>query len=187
MITASQEFCVVTLSLISRRPFADDECYPVLLDITKGTSVQLKHVKYPTSFKTCLQQMVGAGYEAFETASKSMLRINNASSQLPEKIKSAVQILIAGTSPEEVEILLPLELEAIANLTSICVCVRLCTPWVLDTENASLLTYCVRDAAKTSERAFLNISALAQEMLECATFKVCSPPFICKFVAYLVQ
>ena len=101
MITASvtQEFCVVTLSLISRRPFADDECYPALLDITKGISVQLKHVKYPTSFKTCLEQMVGVGYEVFETASNSMTRINNASNQLPGKIRNAFKILRVVTRP----------------------------------------------------------------------------------------
>ncbi|KAI9458447.1 hypothetical protein HD554DRAFT_1710139 [Boletus coccyginus] len=117
--------------------------------ISENKSFKFTHAKYPSSFKTCLQQMVGDGYTAFETASHQMTRINNASGQLPEAIKRAVTIIIQSTSPIEVEYLLPNALDSISELTNICV-----------------------DASRTCERAFVNISALAQEILECTTYKV---------------
>ncbi|KAF8137146.1 hypothetical protein EV363DRAFT_1534747 [Boletus edulis] len=112
-------------------------------------SVKFTYAKYPTSFKTCLQQMVGDGYTVFETASHQMTRINNASSQLPDAIRRAVTIIVQSTSPAEVEYLLPNALDSVSELTNICI-----------------------DASRTCERAFVRISALAQEILECTTYKI---------------
>ena len=96
--------------------------YPAL--ISENTSVKLTHAKHPTSFKACLQQMVGDGYTAFETASHEMTRIHNASSQMPDTIKRAVSILIQNTSPQEVKYLLPIALDSVSELSAICVYVR---------------------------------------------------------------
>jgi hypothetical protein len=112
-------------------------------------TIKFTYAKYPTSFKTCLQQMVGDGYTAFETASHQMTRINNASSQLPDAIRRAVTIIVQNTSPIEVEHLLPNALDSVSELTNICI-----------------------DASRTCERAFVKISALAQEILECTTYKM---------------
>ncbi|KAG8216620.1 hypothetical protein J3R82DRAFT_6808 [Butyriboletus roseoflavus] len=117
--------------------------------ISENKSAKFTYAKYPTSFKTCLQQMVGDGYTAFETASYQMTRINNASSQLPEAIKRAVTIIIQSQSPIELEYLLPDALDAVSELTNICV-----------------------DASRSCESAFVRISALAQEILECTTYKI---------------
>ncbi|KIJ62951.1 hypothetical protein HYDPIDRAFT_41638 [Hydnomerulius pinastri MD-312] len=115
----------------------------------ENTNVKLLYTKYPTSFKTCLQQMVGEGYTAFETASHEMTRIHNASSQLPAVIKTSVMIIMNGVSPVEVETLLPIQLEAVTELAEICM-----------------------DASQSCEKAFTRLSGLAQEILECATFRV---------------
>ncbi|KAF8548700.1 hypothetical protein OG21DRAFT_1516026 [Imleria badia] len=117
--------------------------------ISGNTDLKLTYAKYPTSFKTCLQQMVGDGYIAFETASHQMTRINNASSQLPDAIKRAVTVIVQSRSPIEVEYLLPNALDSVLELTNICT-----------------------DASRTCERAFVRISALAQEILECTTYKI---------------
>ncbi|KAG9311531.1 hypothetical protein JVU11DRAFT_7735 [Chiua virens] len=117
--------------------------------VSDNKATNFTYAKYPTSFKTCLQQMVGDGYTAFETASHQMTRINNASSQLPEAIKRAVMIIVQNQSPVEVEYLLPNALDSISELTNICI-----------------------DASRSCERAFIRISALAQEILECTTYKI---------------
>ena len=76
--------------------------------------------------------MVGDGYNAFETASHQMTRINNASSQLPEAIKRAVTIIIQSPSAIEVEYLLPNALDSVSELTNICMCVHPYVPCGLD-------------------------------------------------------
>ncbi|KAH7884865.1 hypothetical protein F5I97DRAFT_1511093 [Phlebopus sp. FC_14] len=114
----------------------------------ENKNIKLTYAKYPTSFKTSLQQMVGEGYTAFETASHQMTRIQSASSQLPGVIKSAVTIIVNG-APAEVENLLPIQLEAVTDLTDICM-----------------------NAAQNCEMGFTRISGLAQEILECATYRI---------------
>lgn len=141
--------------------------------ISENKSAKFTYAKYPTSFKTCLQQMVGDGYSAFETASHQMTRINNASSQLPEAIKRAVTVIIQSTSPIEVEYLLPNALDSVSELTNICMCVSPPMALVcLKVRMSQLLILRGRDASRTCERAFVRISALAQEILECTTYKV---------------
>lgn len=108
---------------------------PALIsDNTK--SIKFTYAKYPTSFKTCLQQMVGDGYTAFETASHQMTRIHNVSAQLPDAIRRAVTVIVQSTSPAEVEYLLPNALDSVSELTNICVyvvCMRVVAgmPWFL--------------------------------------------------------
>ncbi|KAF8550523.1 hypothetical protein OG21DRAFT_1487701 [Imleria badia] len=145
--SGTSDFCMSLPSPISQRLFTGKGpgYHPALISENTNTSVKLTYAKYPTSFKTCLQQMVGDGYTAFETASHEMTRINNASSQLPDAIKRDVTILVKSTSPQEVEYLLPTALESVSELTNICV-----------------------DASRTCETAFVRISSLAQEILECA-------------------
>ncbi|EMD39269.1 hypothetical protein CERSUDRAFT_122690 [Gelatoporia subvermispora B] len=106
------------------------------------------HAKYPDSFKACLQQMVGDGYKAFEGAHHNMTRIQNAASQMPDLIKTAVDLAITGT-PEEVKIFLPGQIDGVVELAKIC-----------------------REAARDSELAFRDIMGLAQEMVLACTHKV---------------
>ncbi|KIO28092.1 hypothetical protein M407DRAFT_6970 [Tulasnella calospora MUT 4182] len=110
--------------------------------------VTWEYAKYPDSFKSCLQQMVGDGYRAFEGAHANMERIQNASSQMPDVIRTAVNTILKGSS-EEVKVYLPNQVQAVLRLAAIC-----------------------QDAAKACETAFENISGLAQEMVLACTHKV---------------
>lgn len=77
-----------------------------------------------------------------------MERIQNASSQMPDAIRTAVTTILQAT-PEEVKTFLPNQIKAVLQLAGIC-----------------------KDAASACETAFVNISGLAQEMVLACTHKV---------------
>ncbi|KAK7694431.1 hypothetical protein QCA50_001617 [Cerrena zonata] len=107
-----------------------------------------EYARVPGSFKACLMQMVNEGYNAFGTAHKSMTRIQNASSQLPDVIKTAVYTIIKG-SPNEVNAYLPEQIKSALQLANICA-----------------------SAAKESEDAFHGIQNLAGELVVACTNQV---------------
>ncbi|KAI0683167.1 hypothetical protein BC835DRAFT_1473001 [Cytidiella melzeri] len=107
-----------------------------------------QYATHPGSFKACLMQMVNEGYTAFGTAHKSMTRIQNASSQLPDVIKTAVLTIIKG-SPNEIKLYLPDQIESALQLANICA-----------------------SAAKESEDAFHGIQNLAGELVVACTNQV---------------
>ncbi|KAI0086014.1 hypothetical protein BDY19DRAFT_895518 [Irpex rosettiformis] len=107
-----------------------------------------EYARVPGSFKACLMQMVNEGYTAFGTAHKSMTRIQNASSQLPDVIKTAVYTIIKG-NPDEVKVYLPDQIQSALDLANICA-----------------------SAAKESEDAFHGIQNLAGELVVACTNQV---------------
>ncbi|KAI0804724.1 hypothetical protein BC629DRAFT_1590958 [Irpex lacteus] len=107
-----------------------------------------QYAKVPGSFKACLMQMVNEGYNAFGTAHQSMTRIQNASSQLPDVIKTAVYTIIKG-NPEEVNAYLPDQIQSALDLANVCA-----------------------SAAKESEEAFHGIQNLAGELVVACTYQV---------------
>lgn len=78
-----------------------------------------KFAKYPESFKTSLEQVVGDSFEAFSTAHAEMENIQNASAQMPGEIRTAVMTILKA-SPKEVEVYLPGQLEGVRTLAEIC-------------------------------------------------------------------
>ncbi|KAI0701082.1 hypothetical protein BC835DRAFT_1265443, partial [Cytidiella melzeri] len=107
-----------------------------------------QYATHPGSFKACLMQMVKEGYKSFGTAHKSMTRIQNASSQLPDVIRDAVLTIINGT-PIEIKTLLPDQITAALKLAKICA-----------------------TAAQESEDAFHGIQNLAGELVIACTNQV---------------
>lgn len=107
-----------------------------------------QYALYPGSFKTCLQQMVGDGLTAYESAEKEMTTIRDLCSGLPATIADAVKIILQG-SPREVELFLPNTIESALQSAKEC-----------------------RDAASRCEAVFQNICGLAQELMLACTNKV---------------
>ncbi|KAJ7105003.1 hypothetical protein C8R44DRAFT_807438 [Mycena epipterygia] len=105
-----------------------------------------KFALHPDSFKSCLQQMVGDGYTAFETAHKNMEIINNNASQMPEVITTIVNLVLKG-SAQDISDLFQNSIDDLQALSQKC-----------------------RDSAHESETAFQNISGLAQEMVLACTY-----------------
>ncbi|KAF8145362.1 hypothetical protein K438DRAFT_1991885 [Mycena galopus ATCC 62051] len=105
-----------------------------------------KHALHPDSFKSCLQQMVGDGYTAFETAHKDMEIINNNAGQMPEVIATIVNLVLKG-SAQDISDLFQNSIDDLQALSQKC-----------------------RDSAHESEKAFQNISGLAQEMVLACTY-----------------
>ncbi|KAJ7930928.1 hypothetical protein B0H13DRAFT_2309235 [Mycena leptocephala] len=104
------------------------------------------HALHPDSFKSCLQQMVGDGYTAFETAHKNMEIINNNANQMPEVIATIVNLVLKGSAQD------------IADLFQNSI-----------TDLQTLSQKC-RDSAHETETAFREISGLAQEMVLACTY-----------------
>ncbi|KAJ7203378.1 hypothetical protein GGX14DRAFT_570255 [Mycena pura] len=104
------------------------------------------HALHPDSFKSCLQQMVGDGYTAFETAHKNMEIINNNANQMPEVITTIVNLVLKGSAQD------------IADLFQNSI-----------TDLQTLSQKC-RDSAHETETAFREISGLAQEMVLACTY-----------------
>ncbi|KAJ7203357.1 hypothetical protein GGX14DRAFT_369697 [Mycena pura] len=104
------------------------------------------HALHPDSFKSCLQQMVGDGYTAFETAHKNMEIINNNANQMPEVITTIVNLVLKGSAQD------------IADLFQNSI-----------TDLQTLSQKC-RDSAHETETAFRDISGLAQEMVLACTY-----------------
>ncbi|KAF7369621.1 hypothetical protein MVEN_00292900 [Mycena venus] len=105
-----------------------------------------KFAQHPDSFKSCLQQMVGDGYTAFETAHKNMEIINNNSAQMPEVISTIVNLVLKG-SAQDISDLFQNSIDDLQSLSQKC-----------------------RDSAQESEKAFQDISGLAQEMVLACTY-----------------
>ncbi|KAF7340560.1 hypothetical protein MSAN_02127500 [Mycena sanguinolenta] len=105
-----------------------------------------KYALRPDSFKSCLQQMVGDGYRAFETAHAKMEVINNCSGQMPGVIADIVNLVLKG-SVQDIEDLFQNMIDDVQGLSAKC-----------------------RDAAHDCEQEFLNMCGLAQEMVLACTY-----------------
>ncbi|KAI0259446.1 hypothetical protein BC834DRAFT_630515 [Gloeopeniophorella convolvens] len=108
---------------------------------------QWKHVKHPDSFKTCLMQMVGDGYTAFENAHTNMETIQALSEQMPRVIRDLVEVLIKGTE-KEIELFFESRLNNLLSLSQRC-----------------------EEAATACEKGFQNLSDLTQELSLGCTYK----------------
>jgi hypothetical protein len=108
---------------------------------------QWNHVRAPDSFKTCLMQLVGDGYTAFEGAHKNMTAIRDLSGQMPEVISQLVQLL-NGASKEEIEMLFPKTLAGLKSLALKC-----------------------QRAAESCEGGFKDLADLTQELVMACTYK----------------
>ncbi|KAI9454487.1 hypothetical protein BJY52DRAFT_1391432 [Lactarius psammicola] len=80
---------------------------------------QWKYVKHPDSFKTCLMQMVGDGYIAFENAHTNMETIQALSEQIPDVIRNLVTVLAKGTQAE-IELFFESGLSNLLSLSQRC-------------------------------------------------------------------
>ncbi|KAG8922771.1 hypothetical protein FRC01_013622 [Tulasnella sp. 417] len=118
------------------------------LDTTDTPAVTWEFARDPKSFKTCLYQLAGEGAEAFMIAHKNMMRIQQASGQIPSFISSVVSLIIQG-SPQEVKGLLPRQISGAHSLARTC-----------------------EEAASACEATFASISGLAQEMILACTHKI---------------
>ncbi|XP_046854886.1 uncharacterized protein LOC124447934 [Xenia sp. Carnegie-2017] len=83
-----------------------------------GTS--FKHLKHPKSFRACLVQVSNGGYKAFNTAHTNMDQIRLYSGNVDAHVRTAMRILLGGTS-SEVELMLPNSLRAIEKIAKECV------------------------------------------------------------------
>ncbi|KAF7339192.1 hypothetical protein MVEN_01996500 [Mycena venus] len=105
-----------------------------------------KYALRPDSFKTCLQQMVNDGFNAFGTAHRNMESIRNTAEQMPGQIKTLVDLVNKG-SCEDIEDHFQNSLNGLLSLSQTC-----------------------RDRAQECDRAFKGITGLAQEMVLACTY-----------------
>lgn len=108
---------------------------------------QWKYVKHPDSFKTCLMQMVGDGYIAFENAHTNMETIQALSEQIPDVIRNLVTVLVKGTQ-DEIELFFESGLSSLLSLSQRC-----------------------EAAATACEQGFQDLSYLTQELSLGCTYK----------------
>lgn len=108
---------------------------------------QWKYVKHPDSFKTCLMQMVGDGYIAFENAHTNMETIQALSEQIPDVIRNLVTVLVKGTQAE-IELFFESGLNNLLTLSQRC-----------------------ETAATACEQGFQDLSYLTQELSLGCTYK----------------
>ncbi|KAI9435041.1 hypothetical protein H4582DRAFT_2079955 [Lactarius indigo] len=108
---------------------------------------QWKYVKHPDSFKTCLMQMVGDGYIAFENAHTNMETIQALSEQIPDVIRNLVTVLVKGTQAE-IELFFESGLSSLLSLSQRC-----------------------EAAATACEQGFQDLSYLTQELSLGCTYK----------------
>ncbi|XP_051784936.1 uncharacterized protein LOC114653829 isoform X4 [Erpetoichthys calabaricus] len=101
-----------------------------------------KYIRYPDSFRACLMQVSNNGWMAFNEAHKNMDQIRLHSDNVPSYMKMAVKTLMQG-NPDIVEALLPAQLKNIDGIA----------------------TECTR-LAETTEKKFMDVILLIQEMLE---------------------
>ncbi|XP_076149451.1 uncharacterized protein LOC143133587 [Alosa pseudoharengus] len=78
-----------------------------------------KYIRYPDSFRACLMQVCNSGWDAFNKAHKHIDQIRIHTATVPNYMKEAVKILING-SDEDIETLLPLQLEQICTIADEC-------------------------------------------------------------------
>ncbi|ETW76330.1 hypothetical protein HETIRDRAFT_436435, partial [Heterobasidion irregulare TC 32-1] len=112
-----------------------------------GSPLTWKYVKHPDSFKTCLMQMVGDGYIAFETAHTKMQTIQALSEQMPDVIRNLVTVLATGTQVE-VEAFFKTGLNDLGSLARKC-----------------------EDAANACVTGFDDLSNLSQELSVACTYR----------------
>ncbi|KAH9021307.1 hypothetical protein EDB85DRAFT_2152510 [Lactarius pseudohatsudake] len=108
---------------------------------------QWKYVRHPDSFKTCLMQMVGDGYIAFENAHTNMETIQALSEQIPDVIRNLVTVLVKGTQAE-IELFFESGLSNLLSLSQRC-----------------------EAAAIACEQGFQDLSYLTQELSLGCTYK----------------
>ncbi|KAH9168354.1 hypothetical protein EDB89DRAFT_1992049 [Lactarius sanguifluus] len=108
---------------------------------------QWKYVRHPDSFKTCLMQMVGDGYIAFENAHTNMETIQALSEQIPDVIRNLVTVLVKGTQAE-IELFFESGLSNLLSLSQRC-----------------------EAAATACEQGFQDLSYLTQELSLGCTYK----------------
>ncbi|XP_039609861.1 uncharacterized protein LOC120529791 [Polypterus senegalus] len=101
-----------------------------------------KYIRNSDSFRACLMQVTNNGWVAFNEAHKNMDQIRLHSGNVPSYMKMAVKTLMQG-NPDIVEALLPGQLKNIDD--SATECTRL---------------------AETTEKKFMDVILLIQEMLE---------------------
>ncbi|KAG5285297.1 hypothetical protein AALO_G00001750 [Alosa alosa] len=78
-----------------------------------------KYIRYPDSFRACLMQVCNSGWDAFNKAHKHIDQIRIHTATVPNYMKEAVKILFNG-SDEDIETLLPLQLEQICTIADEC-------------------------------------------------------------------
>ncbi|KAK2903271.1 hypothetical protein Q8A67_007984 [Cirrhinus molitorella] len=78
-----------------------------------------KFIKYPDSFRACLMQVCNSGWWAFNEAHTSMDQIRLHTAQVPDYMKTAVQILFQGND-EVVKAHLPDQLDNIRVIADEC-------------------------------------------------------------------
>ncbi|KAJ7234063.1 hypothetical protein C8J57DRAFT_1380995 [Mycena rebaudengoi] len=123
--------------------------FSLISTVPKGApKVTWKYASDPQSFKTCLEQMVNDGYKAFDTAAKNMQIIQYSSDQMGPAIKDAVTLIYEGTAADVSANFS----NNIADLTSLS---KKCS-----------------DSAQEIEKAFVDISGLAQEMILACTYSL---------------
>lgn len=109
-----------------------------------------KHIRYPESFRACLMQVCNAGWTAFNEAHKNMDQIRLHTGNVPEYIKVSVKILLQNND-ELVQTLMPDQLENIDHIAQDCL-----------------------QLAERTEKKFMNVIELIQELLEaCTNAKQC--------------
>ncbi|XP_062373902.1 uncharacterized protein LOC134062046 [Sardina pilchardus] len=104
-----------------------------------------KHIRYPESFRACLMQVCNAGWAAFNEAHKNMDQIRLHTGNVPKYIKESVKILLQDDD-ELVQALLPDQLENIDHMSQDCL-----------------------QLAERTEKKFMNVIELIQELLEACT------------------
>ncbi|KAF8145208.1 hypothetical protein K438DRAFT_2028860 [Mycena galopus ATCC 62051] len=120
-----------------------------LTDTASGApKYQWKFAKDPDSFITCLQQMVGDGYNVFGTAHKQMQIISDTSGAMPG-VMSTLAGLAAVASLDDIKAQFHDNLTQLQDKSKIC-----------------------SDAAKNIDDAFADITGLIQEMVIACTHKI---------------
>ncbi len=85
--------------------------------LTRPPNFPFQHIKHPDSFRATLAQVSGSMYSALLGAHTTMDRIQLNVQQVPGHVKTALQLVIAG-SPSLIELLLPKTLESIGRIAN---------------------------------------------------------------------
>ncbi|KAK9977119.1 hypothetical protein ABG768_018940 [Culter alburnus] len=101
-----------------------------------------KFIKYPDSFRACLMQVCNSGWWAFNEAHKSMDQIRLHTAQVPDYMKTAVNILFKGND-EVVKAHLPDQLNNIRLIADECL-----------------------ELSDVAEKRFTDVINIIQELLE---------------------
>jgi hypothetical protein len=85
--------------------------------LTRPPQFTFQHIKDPNSFRATLAQVAGSMYSALLGAHTAMDRIQLNVQQVPNHVKTALALVIAGT-PMLIEIMLPKTLESIGRIAN---------------------------------------------------------------------